>query len=289
MAQVVLIPTGQLEHDALAPALKRIFPDHDFIARPKDKHLDGFTSTDVTHVRLGGPIPTNVEELVAELVASVAPGRRGQPADFAVVIEDLELINDHQPDRVTDLFRETVDRHIRKTWSSQQAQQNVYAGVRERCSFHLFRPMTEAYFFGEPAALQRAGASQAPQLPAGLDLEAFQTIDAPFLQLPNGQPGRIIKDMPHRQRHPKSYLHYLCDPTLADKKRRYRETKGGVAALTSLDWQQVLASPPHCPFLHSFLDDLAYALNHPLAFVSQARTHPLTRFAGGMNRLLRNL
>jgi hypothetical protein len=287
MAQVVLIPTGRLEHAALAPALKRLFPDHDFRCRPKEKHLDGFTSTDVTRITLGGPIRTNVEELAAELVASVSPGQRGQPADFAVVVEDLELVNDHQPDGVTQLFREAVDRHIRKTWSSQQAQDRALALVKERGSFHLFRPMTEAYFFGDSAALQRAGAIQAPQLLAS-DLESFTATDVVFLQLPNGQFDRIV-NMPHRQRHPKSYLHYLCDPTLADKKRRYRETAGGVAALTDLDWQQVLAAPPHCPFLHAFLDDLAFALNQPLGFVNQAPTHPLTRFPGGKNRLLRNL
>ncbi len=288
MAQVVLIPTGRLEHAALAPALKRLFPDHDFIARPKEKHLDGFTSTDVTRIRLGGPIPTNVEELAAELVASVAPGQRGRPADFAVVVEDLELVNDHQPDRVVQVFREAVDRHIHRFWSSQQAQARATALVRERCSFHLFRPMTEAYFFGDPPALQRAGALHAPQLPTPLDLECFQTIDSAFLQIPNAQFDRI-KDMPNRQRHPKSYLHYLCDPTLADKRRRYQETEGGVAALNQIDWQQVLVSPPHCPFLQSFLDDLAYALNHPLAFINQAHAQPLTRFAGKMNPLLRNL
>jgi hypothetical protein len=288
MAQVVLIPTGRLEHAALGPALKRLFPDHDFIPRPKEKHLDGFTSTDVTRIALGGPVPTNVEELAAELVASVSPGRQGKPADFALVIEDLELVNDHQPDRVVQLFREAVDHHVRKTWPSQQAQDRTLERVQERCSFHLFRPMTEAYFFGDLAALRRAGAINAPQLPAALDLESFRTTDAAFLQLPNGQFDRIA-DMPHRERHPKSYLHYLCDPSLVDKKRRYRETGGAIDGLTQLDWQQVLAPPPHCPFLHALLDDLAWALNHSLGFVSQAHAQQLTRFPGGRDRLLRNI
>ncbi|MGH7170704.1 MAG: hypothetical protein ACRELG_10535 [Gemmataceae bacterium] len=288
MAQVVLIPTGRLEHEALAPALKRLFPDHDFIPRPKEKHLEGFTSTEVTRITLGGPIPTNVEELAAELVASVSPGQRGRPVDFAFVVEDLELINDHQPGRVAQLFREAVDRHIHKTWSSQQAQARAVKLVQERCSFHLFRPMTEAYFFGDSAALRLAGVIQEPRIPAAPDLESFQTIDAAFLQLPNSRFDRIV-DMPNRQRHPKSYLHYLCDPTLADRRRRYRETVGGVAALRQLDWQHVLMLPPHCPFLQAFLDDLAYALNHSLGFVSQAHAHPFTRFPGGQNRLLRNL
>ena len=62
--------------------------------------------------------------------------------------------------------------------------------------------------------------------------------------------------MPDREFHPKCYLHYLCDPTLADRRKRYRETAKGVAALRSLDWVRCLGPSPHCPFLHAFLDDL---------------------------------
>ncbi len=287
MAQVVLIPTGRLEHAALAPALQRLFPNHDFIPRPKEKPLDGFTSTDVNRIELGGSVLTNVEELAAELVAAVVPGRRGKPADLAVVVEDLELVNDHQPERVIQIFRDAVHRHIHKTWNSHQAQERALNAVRDRCSFHLLRPMVEAYFFGEPAALQRAGAAEMPQVPDDLDLESFQTTDPLFLQLPNS--SERIADMPQRQRHPKSYLHYLCDPTLADRKRRYRETQGGAAALKDLDWRKVLVVPPHCPFLHALLDDLAACLDHRLPFVSQDHAHPLTRFPGGKDRLLRNL
>jgi hypothetical protein len=100
---------------------------------------------------------------------------------------------------------------------------------------------------------------------------------------------RRIIDMPHRERHPKSYLHYLCDPTLADSRQRYKETKGGAAALRDLDWQQVVAAPPHCPFLHAFLDDLAWAVNLPRPFVAAWKAHPLTQFRGGQQLLLRNL
>ena len=42
--------------------------------------------------------------------------------------------------------------------------------------------------------------------------------------------------MPAREFHPKCYLRYLCDPTLTDKRKRYRETDQGVAVLRSLDW-----------------------------------------------------
>jgi hypothetical protein len=287
MAVVALIPTGKLEHIALVPALTRIFPNDTFVVRPRERHLDGFTSRDVAPLAGAptGPIPTVLNELAAELVNAIFPGRRGEQIDFAYVVEDLELANQNQPDLVLSLFRAAVDTYIRQTWPHQPEPK--YAQVRERCSFHLFRPMTEAYFFGELAAIQRARVMQPHQLPADVDLEQFRTIDPAFLSLP-AQSSRIA-DMPDREFHPKSYLHYLCDPTLADRSSRYRETINGRAALEVLDWEQVLRDPPHCPFLHAFLDDLGYALKSPLHFVDPARAEPLVRFPRQHERILRNL
>jgi hypothetical protein len=98
-----------------------------------------------------------------------------------------------------------------------------------------------------------------------------------------------IADMPERAFHPKSYLHFLCDPTLSDRTRRYRETHEGVAALESLDWEAVVASRPHRPFLHALLDDLSEALNSPLPFVDRARADARVRFPGPQDPVLRNL
>jgi hypothetical protein len=288
MAEVVLIPTGKLEHTALHLALGRLFPEHTFAPRPPDRHLDGFTSTDVARIPAERPEGHVLDELVAALVAAVAPGRKGQPADYAFVLEDLELVNDHQPDRVVAVFRAAVARHVGRFFPSARAQEKACELIRERCSFHLFRPMMEAYFFGEPAALERAGTSQVSQLAQPVDLERFLTIDQPFLLLPDGVHEQIT-DMPERQRHPKSYLHYLCDSTLANRQKRYRETKGGVRALRDLDWQQVLSEAPHCPFLHAFLDDLTDALECPLSFIDRTHAAPETRFPGGSDRLLRNI
>jgi hypothetical protein len=287
MAVVALIPTGAMEHCALGEALAAVFPDHTFVARPTERHLNGFTSRDVAPLATAqsGPVPTNLEELAAELVNAIFPGRRGEKIDFAYVLEDLELCNQGQPDLVLSLFRGAVDRFIRRMWPQQF--EGIFAEVRERCSFHLFRPMTEAYFFGDAAALRRAGVSRAHQVPTDLDLEQFRTIDQEFLALPAGTSG--IANMPDREFHPKCYLRYLCDPTLGDKRARYKETVGGVAALRSLDWPVVLHPSPHCPFLHAFLDDLGEALNSPPLFVSRDRADHRVRFPGLANRILRNL
>ncbi len=293
MPKVVLIPTGSMEHLALGPSLARLFPGAHFETRPVGGHLNGFTSTDVTQaVQAPTGLLKAEDKLAALLVASVEPGQRA-PADYACVLDDLELANDHQPAEVLAVFRSAVQWHLQNhPWPSLASRQKVEARLRDRCSFHLFRPMTEAYFFGDPAALGRAGTVQPAQLPPDLDLEQFRTSDQAFLQLPpdaRPKPERRILDMPDRQRHPKSYLHYLCDPTLKDKKRKYKETGGGATALRGLDWEQAVAAPPHCPFLHAFLDDLGWALSSPLSFIGAAKAHPLTKFPGGPSRVLRNL
>ena len=171
------------------------------------------------------PVPTELEDLVAELINAIFPRRREERFDFAFAVEDLELVNDAQPDLVLQLFRDTVRRYIKKNWKFEIDR--TLSEVRERCSFHLVRPMTEAYFFGEPAAVNRAGAILPPQLPIALDLEQFITTDLVYSNLPSSEQ---IADMPLRLRHPKHYLRYLCDPTLVAKwSSQYRETHGGVA------------------------------------------------------------
>jgi hypothetical protein len=287
MANVILIPTGRMEFAALGPALARLFPGHTFPSFPPTGPLDGFTSNNLATFTLNSPVAPKVDALASALVAAVAPGQGGKPADFAFVVEDLELVNDPQPELVIRIFREAVERHLQNhSWPSMRSQQLAYKAVRERCSFHLFRPMTEAYFFGEPAALTRVGAALSPQL-AHSDWEQFLSSDTTFLGLPAGS-DRVV-DMPDRVRHPKSYLHYLCDPTLGNKKRKYKETKGGVAALSTLAWETVLTELPHCPFLHALLDDLAEAFHLRPVFVRPSDTDARTRYGGGPNPLLRNL
>jgi hypothetical protein len=276
-----------MEHRALGDALARVFPDHIFVARPSEQHVNGFTSRDVAPLATAqpGPIPTSLDELAAELVNAILPGRRGQRIDYAYVVEDLDLCNQSQPGLVLDLFRNAVDSYIHRSWPQQSDA--IYKQVRERCSFHLFSPMTETYFFGEPDALQRARVSRKPRLPADLDLEHFRTIDQDFQALPPG--SNDIADMPQREFHPKAYLRYLCDPTLTDKRKRYKESDHVVGALRSIDWAQVLGPSPHCPFLHALLDDLAEALNRPLPFVDPTKADYRARFPGPKNRNLRNL
>ena len=287
MAVVALIPTGSMEHLALAPSLGRIFPDHTFVVLPAERHMDGFTSCDLSQSSILNPnqIPTTLQNLVTTLVNAIFPGRRGKRIDFAYVVEDVELFNNAHPEVVLTQFREVVKQCVESQWPQQTEPR--FEQVRQRCAFHLFRPMTETYFFGDPEALTRAKVLLQPQLPADVDLERFHTIDQTYLKLPPNT--KDIKDMPQREIHPKSFIHYLCDPTLSDKKLRYRETHGGRAALESLNWELVLQHSSHCPFLTALLDDLCQALDCILPYVDSAKADPRVRVFGTQNRILRNI
>ena len=130
--------------------------------------------------------------------------------------------------------------------------------VRERCSFHLFAPMLETYFFGEPAALRRAGTSAQPQL-LSPDVEAFETNDPAWLPTCRDENARRADIAPwwRHERHPKHYLEHLVERDGGF----YTETAGGVRALRELDWNQTTATGS--AFARALFEDLASSLGVP--------------------------
>jgi hypothetical protein len=141
----------------------------------------------------------------------------------------------------------------------------------------------EAYFFGEPTALSRAGAKRPSTVDAKThDLEDFVTEEAEFLAVPDG-----VKHWakPDRKKHPKRYLQYLIDPEGANEKS-YREAEGGMRALRELDWPEVLSVEAHTQLARSLFSDLADALGMGNPFPGPC--HPLTSNPGA-GRVLRNL
>lgn len=296
MTRVALIPTGQLEHRSLPLALGRLFPNIGFYCLPRDRHIDGFTSTDVRLHHRPPQRDTNIRQLIAAMIGAVRPGGLGPPADFAILVEDLELVNDSHPNAVIELVREAVSGHIQDSFASANTRERVFREVKEKCSFHLFRPMTEAYFFGESAALTRAGCQRNPVLRDDRDWEEMEIADPDYLALPenvyNRNPFRI-PDLPqHRSKHPKAYLKFLLNPALLEGEREllYRETRQGARALEELDWECVVQSGIcRCPFLHAMIDDLSQALGVELPWLDLEHTSELTRFGTPQNRLLRNI
>lgn len=291
MKRVALIVTGQAEHRALHLSLKRLFQDVQF----EPMYRESFTANPLPEVPALEPTrPTLVHKLAGALVAAVDPGRTNEPADFAVLIDDLELANAAAPERAIRHLRAAVKDYIERQWPNADRRDRCSQRVKDRCSFHLFAPMLETYFFGEPAALRRAGATREPSLDATRDIEDFETTDAEYLAAcpPVAGEGAQARPPPAwafwPARHPKRYLQFLCDPSGSDP-RAYQETKGGCEALRTLDWHAVLARRDHVRFGRSFLLDLADALGRDdLVRLWQGASHPLTSHPG-RDRVLRNL
>jgi hypothetical protein len=132
-----------------------------------------------------------------------------------------------------------------------RTEERVVAALRERCSFHLFVPMPEAYFLMDPGALRHLGGQRESCADPAADVEdpGFR-IDDPDLEA-----GDVAR------RHAKHYVNFLCaSPNEAPAKRAYKETKQGVAILNALDWNRVLGPTNRSRYLRSLVHDLAWAI-----------------------------
>lgn len=298
MATVRVITTGLMEEKALHVSLQALFPEHTFVAHPR---LDGFTSAPLPPdpADLARRPRPNLDKFVNTAIGLFAPGRRqDRPRpDFVLAVEDLELVNAATAENVTGSVRDAFERNLRSWQVEGPARGRLADALRERCSFHLMAPMTEAYFFADPVALARAtapGPDHPVQFdPAVRDVEAFEVDDPVYLDARHDP--AIAWCAENRARHPKHYLRYLTDPAL-DGKHRYDESGRGVAALNSLAWPEVVRTDTrpatHVGFARSLLADLHDMLGtardaRPGA-PEPAHCHPLT-WPPPVSPILRNL
>jgi hypothetical protein len=311
-ARVLLVVTGNLEQVALGVALGQLFPSATF----KTTKTNGFTSQ-----KLPMPVPgrhaSKAEDLVEELLgAAISPERGVPPYDYAVAVEDVELFNEvdvaalgagqadegiecilaHMKLAVSTILDRKNDEQTTTVLAKGKARQAPSIAtdgdrrrfLRERCSFHLLRPMAEALLFGDRAALDRAAGDPTKLStvhfdPMRRDIEAFETNDPAYLATPDGE-GCWAKS--NRRRHPKHYLEYLLDPA-GTAIRPYKEVEHGKRALSQLDWQAVLAPSTHARMVRAFLEDLADMLGVALPPWAAGACHPaMERRSGGA---LRNL
>lgn len=203
--------------------------------------------------------------------------RRDAP-DFVFAVDDLELANVATAHHVTQLVADAFRRKLGNTPTHNQLTR-----IRERCSFHLLCPMLEAYFFGETAALQRAGAMRAAILHP-CHLEDFLAAEITFLT-----PSDVREHAwrrPDRGRHPKRYLTFrLVDPD-DDGRTVYKESRDGVRALATLDWGQVFQfQPPGLAFAYSLFDDLADALGVTNPFPGACHALTMRRPVGTLRNI----
>ncbi len=294
MKRVVLLVTGETEL-ALHQSLKQIFPNVEFSVYKRD----GFTSAALPSMPILKEGTTYLEKLAEFLVAEVEPGRRDQKApDVVVLVDDLELCNVAQPQRAIEHVRRAVQAHVAAhKWPGDVSPNHVLERLRERCSFHLFCPMIEAYFFAESAALERAGANRPSLFDAtAVDAEQFY-VDDPDFTTPENRLNQ--KSLPRwatsdREKHPKRYLQFLCDPSGTSPRPYFEVDKGpgrrsGQAALRHLDWSKVLATKQHVQFVRSLIHDIADALDErDVKSQFPGATHPLT-WPPPANNVLRNV
>jgi hypothetical protein len=281
-----LIVTGDCEREGLAGSLERLFPGEQFeVAQQKNS----LSSGDLAFGTTPG-IRSKADEFAAALVAESDSSHY----DFVIGVDDVEIPNAQHPDRIVTMLVEAVRRHVTAHFAHERDRSKTYERLRERVSFHLLAPMVEAYFFADPAALVKAGAVRPSQFRAGqVDVEQFVVEDPDYLRVP--YPATAPKEArkkswarpEHRERHPKAYLKFLCEPDdPLCRARRYRESKGGALALRELAWAPALASPQHGMIARALLDDIANMLDRDRPFLGD--THHATSQPPS-SRLLRNV
>ena len=285
---VALITTGKVEQLALGEFLNKAFPDVEF----RSEFTEGFTSARLLDEF--DKTPTNAAKLAARLVAAVDPGRstrRAGRADFAVAVDDVELYNIDQPERIIEVFRDAVREHVEERWPSQDRRQTAFDRLREQASFHLLSPMVESYFYTDENSIKALGLDpDSPRIRTDHDAESFWTDDPDYTQAigtlaDRTAAGRTWTAAQWYERHPKHYLKYLLSPTSPydPTVKSYKERDEGAKALVALDADTVLTHQSHQTFLRSLINDLADALNAPNR---KGDCNPLTSNNG---TLLRNI
>ncbi|WP_428265423.1 hypothetical protein [Haliangium sp.] len=267
----------------------RLFPGHEFYMLPTTREsvsypdrfpYPGFTSVELTSGHEQAP-PESARALVVRAAQEALGDRRRAAADLVLVVDDIELENAAQPERVVAVMRKAVEVHL-SGLGQAQVQDKTRQRLRDRVSFHLLAPMIEAWFFADRRALTRAGvpAEATVCFDEATDPEAFETADGRYLNateadcptlaaLPLQKKKKLrpkwLGVLP-RERHPKGYLQWLCRVPNARSCTGYSESEDGGAALANIRWEVLFArADTHFGFLRALVEDLEDGLGCPSA------------------------
>ncbi len=265
--RVALVTTGKMELLGLPSALKLLFPEHTFLSeesRPGEP-FPGFTSKRVVLPQEDGGVG-HAGKLVEAALGTIVEG-----ADRAIILEDLELINQGNEQAVVDHLRAEIGRFLQKPALPATAAERLRAQV----SFHLAVPMVESWLFGDPQGPIHAGVPTSrlpPRLVPGRDPECFLTEDPAYCvddgdgceawQRAGRPPHNEPKWLKTRRRveHPKAYLSWLARHPSQGDCSGYHEAKQGKRALQKLNWNSVLQNPDWFKYLRSMVRDLELSL-----------------------------
>ncbi|MGH8475474.1 MAG: hypothetical protein ACRER2_06835 [Methylococcales bacterium] len=229
-------------------------------------------------------------DLAKAMLTESLDGKKGIPADLVVAIDDVELGNLEQQAIVTEHFRAAINEAIKLRMHDANSEDRYLDILRQRCFFHLFKPMVESYLFGDANALRVAGvpSNVNPKLIHASDVEQFETNDPSWLPICRLENGRRKQATPWwcHERHPKHYLKYFADRGQVF----YEEARHGKNALIQLDWKRVPKCPTDTLIIRSLFEDLSdwFGVPNPI----QGLTHPVVYPPKTINRTnlrLRNL
>ena len=311
--KVAILPTGRTEWYGLPRALRRLFPDHDFVPVPTREELftepkrfpyPGVTSTPLTSKQLSNP-PGPAFPLIERAVQEAFGDRKAEAADIVLILDDVEVLNRGHEDLVLAVFRAAVEQHLQNL-SSDRLRGRTAEVLRNRVSFHLARPMIESWFFADPAALAEAGVDEPCSSHVLLsDPEQFEIRIADYIQAKvehcpcwNNLPKTKANEQKKpkwlgarpREYHPKGYLQWLCRDGSAETCTRYDEAQGGAKALANLDWSLLLGRPAEqLPYLRAIVSDLAMTPGNPTVPVFPGGSSHTSPFLIPQNPVLRNL
>lgn len=312
---MAILPTGRTEWLGLARALGRLFPDHEFYCLPTTAEVDsagvlfpygGFTSSILTTVHEVTP-PESARELVSRAAQEALGDRRKRAADLVFIIDDVELPNMGQIDRVVAVMHQAVAAHLAGLQRTDHHARTMTT-LREKVSFHLIAPMIESWFFADRGALAAVGvpATTTVCFSQTTDPEVFVTDDAAYLAATEADcpalaaltPQRRKKVRPKwlgsqpRERHPKGYIQWLCRAPDQRGCTGYSETSQGGPALAEISWPVLLGrNVAHFGLLRALVEDLAGGLAcEPAVHAGSPAAHMPTELSRAPhNALLRNL
>ncbi|MCP4123949.1 MAG: hypothetical protein GY751_19550 [Bacteroidetes bacterium] len=287
--------TGDLEKLSLHKSLMQFFPiehGNERVIWDKPRYSLSATSYRLRSLEENNSnLSSNMMSIARGMLAEAYPGRTGIPADLVIVIDDVELHNLKQEYIIAEHFRAAIEHIIQDKQYNRREEERCRDRLREKCSFHLLKPMVESYFFGDTNALRNAGVpdTEKPKLVHPTDVEQFETNDPAWLPI-----CREINKKQHwwwyNERHPKHYLEHLIKRS-SQNKELYEETNQGRKALEDIAWVQVPKCQSDAPFIRSLFEDIAdwFGIQNPLG---AGETNPYFYPARAVNRaalLLRNM
>ncbi|MBF0192847.1 MAG: hypothetical protein HQL99_17175 [Magnetococcales bacterium] len=265
MARIKLIVTGDMEKQALPQSLKRFFPSQrngQNVIWETPHKVDGVTCSRLDPSKSPSE---RMKRLVKAMLAEATIGSQGTPADLVLVLDDVELHNLGQESIVTDHFKKAIEMHLSNLPNNQLKIREI---IRNKCSFHLLKPMIESYLFGDLEALSMAGvpASTQPLLVHATDMEQFESNDPQWLPncyAENEEKKKINQPWWRHECHAKQYLIYLRS---RHSEFPYQETMHGKKSLTMLNWKKIQKTPTDNPIIHSLFQDIAdwFGVQNPL-------------------------